>query len=174
MLKTLLVVTVSLVASNAFADGRWHVGVRHPARPIAYQPYVPPTPPMPQRNGHYEQRQTQQWVAGDSYQVWVPGTCNRNCRRRSGWCDPGHYETRQGPGRYQQVTQWVWVPDYAPLPGQPGHQPPQYSEPIYTRPPLPPAPRYGLAVPQASEFDDDEQDDDFDPGVRIDVEARLN
>lgn len=62
------------------------------------------------RRGRYELRNVQQWVPGQMTQVYVPGACVRSPSGFAQICSPGRYETRQGPGYYRTVQQWVWVP----------------------------------------------------------------
>ncbi len=166
-MKTLLLTLVStLVASSAFADRGHHRGWwRHAARPVVYTPPPPvvPVPPAPRSQGHYERRTTQHWVAGDSYQVWVPGRCEAACRGRPGWCSPGRYETRQSPGRYETAESWVWVPNYAPLPGQYAPPPPQYG--------------YGLSTPEVGaqlNIEIDGNDSDADGDIDINFRGSIN
>lgn len=63
------------------------------------------------RRGRYEMRSVQQWVPGQVTQVYVPGVCRSSPSGFARFCSEGRYETRQGPGYYQTVQQWVWVPD---------------------------------------------------------------
>ena len=62
------------------------------------------------RKGRYELRSVQQWVPGQVTQVYVPGVCRSSPSGFARFCSEGRYETRQGPGYYQTVQQWVWVP----------------------------------------------------------------
>ncbi|MBL8951681.1 MAG: hypothetical protein JNK82_12945 [Myxococcaceae bacterium] len=61
------------------------------------------------RGGHYELRNVQQWVAGQSQQVWVGGACHRPPFSPVQVCAPGRYVTKTSPGYYTTVQQWVWV-----------------------------------------------------------------
>jgi hypothetical protein len=62
------------------------------------------------RNGRYELRTVQKWVAGRYEQVWVPQDCSDRSRRYIMKCQEGRYEQRWVPGHYEKVQEWVWVP----------------------------------------------------------------
>jgi len=66
------------------------------------------------RGGHYELRNVQQWVQGQSQQVWVAGTCHRSPSGLVNFCTPGRYVTQASPGYYTTVQQWVWVEHQRP------------------------------------------------------------
>ena len=61
------------------------------------------------RGGHYELRNTQQWVPGATTQVWVNGFCHRPPFSPVQVCTQGRYENRTSPGYYRTVQEWVWV-----------------------------------------------------------------
>ncbi|MBK7864972.1 MAG: hypothetical protein IPJ65_41515 [Archangiaceae bacterium] len=60
--------------------------------------------------GAYQLQTTQRWVQGGTQQYWVNGFCHRPPFSPVRVCTAGHYETRQLPGHYENVQQWVWVP----------------------------------------------------------------
>ncbi len=66
------------------------------------------------RGGHYELRNVQQWVAGQTQQVWVGGFCHRPPFSPVQVCSPGHYVSKTSPGYYTTVQQWVWVEHHRP------------------------------------------------------------
>lgn len=61
------------------------------------------------RGGHFELRNVQQWVPGQTQQVWVAGFCHRPPFSPVRVCTPGRYVSQGSPGYYTTVQQWVWV-----------------------------------------------------------------
>lgn len=59
--------------------------------------------------GHFELRNVQQWVPGQTQQVWVAGFCHRPPFSPVRVCTPGRYVSQGSPGYYTTVQQWVWV-----------------------------------------------------------------
>ncbi len=66
------------------------------------------------RGGHFELRNVQQWVEGQTQQVWVAGFCHRPPFSPVQVCAPGHYVSKTSPGYYTTVQQWVWVEHHRP------------------------------------------------------------
>lgn len=118
-LMALLAVAVTVGATTAHADDDWgrhrHRRHGHHARPVHHdcgpRPTVAPAGTT-FASGQYQLQSTQRWVPGQPQQVWVPGTCRGRFHQR---CTPGSYQWVTGPGHYETVQQWVWVPSgYAP------------------------------------------------------------
>ena len=69
--------------------------------------------------GQYVLQNVQRWVSGGTQQIWVNGFCHRPPFSPVQICTQGHYETRELPGHYETVQQWVWVPRHD---GHDGHR----------------------------------------------------
>lgn len=77
--------------------------------------HAPQPPPSSQASGRYEVRTVQQWVEGRWVRDYVPETCVSKGRRgRKMKCRGAHYVDRWVPGYYDNVQQWVWVPNTRP------------------------------------------------------------
>jgi hypothetical protein len=122
-MKTTLLVAVSLLSTAAFASEP----CAHDATPVQPGVYQQDYQPSGYQNanyrgydegfarshrghGQYVLETQQQWVPGATTQVWVAGQCHRVPFSPIQACTPGHYETEQLPGHYENVQQWVWVP----------------------------------------------------------------
>jgi hypothetical protein len=91
------------------AEQHFHTGgCYHPA-PTPPQA-EPPRSQWPRQQGRYELQTVQKWVEGRYEQVWVEQTCRYKPRHHRTKCQGGYYEQRWGPGYYQPVQEWVWVP----------------------------------------------------------------
>ncbi|MHB8874639.1 MAG: hypothetical protein ACYC8T_13200 [Myxococcaceae bacterium] len=68
----------------------------------------------PQAGGRYELRTVQTWVQASYEEVWVPRTCTVRPFRHRVVCTGGFYEQQLQPGHFENVQEYVWVPDYRP------------------------------------------------------------
>ena len=116
------VATAVVTSFSAFADhwdddddNAYHSATAVGAAPCQHDEYPSPAA-YPQSAGHYELQTTQQWVADQVEQVYVP-FCRATPWGRTR-CHGGRYESRVIPGHSQAVEQQVWVADYYPPPQQ--------------------------------------------------------